>query len=103
MKGIFERVLSCCLLTLYVFCGANAVPSKISIRPQFTQVLLSSSEPLFKENALLHPWHAYILLFVKEGFSSWYCWAAFSLVAKQRFLLIRYSLSNMFGRCIWLL
>ena len=32
-------------LTLYGFCGANAAPSKISIRPQFTQV--SSAEPLF--------------------------------------------------------
>ena len=40
------------LLTLYGSCGANAVPSKISIRPQLTQV--SSAEPLSKENAPPH-------------------------------------------------
>ena len=69
------------LLALYVFCGAIAVPSKISIPPQFTQV--SSAEPLFKENAPPHSRHAFI--FVKAGFFSWYCGEAFSPVAKQRF------------------
>ena len=46
------------LRPLYVFCIAKAVPSKISIRPQFTQV--SSAELFSKENSPPQSWHEFI-------------------------------------------
>ena len=49
---------------LYVFHIANAVPSKISVRPQFTQT--SSAEPSSKENLPPQSWHDCIFLFVKS-------------------------------------
>ena len=52
------------LRSLYVFRIAKAVPSKISIRPHFTQV--SSAEPSFKENTSPQSWHDCIFLFVKS-------------------------------------
>ena len=63
MKSIFERVFSCRSTLVVCFCIANAVPSKISICPQFTQV--SSAEPSFKENTSPQSWHDCIFLFVK--------------------------------------
>ena len=65
MKSIFECVFFffVVLRTLYVFRILNAVPSKISMRPQFTQV--SSAEPSFKENLPPQSWHDFIFLFVK--------------------------------------
>ena len=47
MKSIFESVFFC-ICTCVVFRIANAVPSKISMRAQFTQV--SSAEPSSKGN-----------------------------------------------------
>ena len=64
MKSIFESVFSCLCMCVVCFRIAKAVRSKISMRPQFTQI--SSAEPSCKENLPPQAWHDCIFLFVKS-------------------------------------
>ena len=64
MKPIFECVFFLSFDARCMFFRIlNAVPSKISMRAQFTQV--SSAEPSFKENLPAQSWHDCIFFVCK--------------------------------------